>query len=241
MKDYKITTAQNVVITQNLAGVWQRILAVLFDTLFLTIFYYLIFWFISFIHFDKQLSAWSFIAVLTLPYFLYYPLLQYWMNGQTIGKLLMHIRIVKTDNSHPKLGDLLIRWVMRLFEINLIPGLGLIILLFSDKNQRLGDIVAKTIVVQDTPKINLNHTIFEDLAQDYQPFFTEVVKLKPQDIQMIKTVLTEAKKHPNKRQLIKNLSQKIQTLLQINKPANISNEAFVNTILKDYNYFAGKL
>jgi hypothetical protein len=130
---------------------------------------------------------------------------------------------------------------MRLFEINLIPGLGLIILLFSDKNQRLGDIVAKTIVVQDTPKINLNHTIFENISQDHQPFFTEVVKLKPQDIQMIKTVLIEAKIHPNKRQLMKNLSQKIQTLLQVNKPDDLSNETFIKTVLKDYNYFAGKL
>ncbi len=239
MSDFQIRTAQNVLISQNLAGVGQRFVAVILDLLFLSLFYYFVIYLINYAKFDKLLSGWSFVAVLTLPYFLYYPLLQYWNNGQTVGKQLMKIRIVKSDNSHPKLGDFLIRWVLRLFEINVIPGLGLIVMLFSDKNQRLGDMVAGTVVVTEQKKQQLNHSIFEELEQTYQPVFESAANLKESDVQLIKSVLVEAKKR-GKKDILRKLSGKVEILLQIQRPKNMPYDQFVKTVLRDYNYFAGK-
>ncbi len=239
MSDFQIKTAQNVLISQNLAGVGQRIMAVLLDLFFLSLFYYFVIYLINYAKFDKLLSGWSFVAILTLPYFLYYPLLQYWNNGQTLGKQLINIRIVKQDNSHPRLGDFLIRWVFRIFEINMIPGLGLIVMLFSDKNQRLGDMVAGTVVVTEQKKSRLNHSIFEELNQTYQPVFTQASTLKETEVQIIKSVLVEAKKL-QKKDLLRKLSYKIELLLQIKRPKNMSYIWFIETVLKDYNYYAGK-
>jgi len=239
MGKINIQTAQNITIKQNLAGIGQRILAVLIDMFFLVLFYYLIFYIFSLTNFKKNLSAWSFFAIMMLPYLLYYPLFQYWNNGQTLGKQLVKIRIVKDDNSHPRLGDFLIRWILRLFEVNMIPGLGLLVILFSDKNQRLGDIVAKTVVVSEKKKLTLDHSIFEEIEQVYQPVYKQVIILKDTDVQIIKSVFIEAKKN-NNRQLLIELIAKLEKLLSIEKPKNMSDKQFIDTILKDYNYFSGQ-
>ena len=239
MRKIDITTAQNIKIEQHLAGAKQRFLAVLLDTLFLIIFYYLIFYLFSLANFDKIFSGWSFVSVLMLPYFLYYPLLQYWNNGQTLGKQLMKIRIVKTDNTHPRLGDFLIRWVIRLFEVNAIPGLALVTMLFSDNNQRLGDMAAGTVVVSEKKKTSLSHSIFEELEEMYKPVFLQVQQLKDRDVQLIKTVVNEEKKRPD-RMVLKRLSQQIEKLLAMEKPHNMSYKQFINQVIKDYNYFSRK-
>jgi len=239
MRKIDITTAQNIKIEQQLAGVKQRFLAAWIDAIFLIIFYYLVIYLLSLAKFDQLFSGWSFVSVLMLPYFLYYPLLQYWNNGQTLGKQLMKIRIVKTDNAHPRLGDFLIRWVIRLFEVGMLPGLALIVMLFSDKNQRLGDLAAGTVVVSEKKKTSLNHGIFEEIAEVYQPVFLQAKQLKERDVQLIKSVLVEEQKHPD-RTVLKRLTQRIEKLLAMEKPQNMSYKQFINQVLKDYNYFAGK-
>ncbi len=239
MGEFQIRTAQNIGIKQNLAGVGQRLAAFILDMLFLALFYYFVFYLLSLTNFYNNLSTWTFVSVLMLPYFLYYPLLQYWNNGQSLGKQLVKIRIVKTDNSHPKLGDFLIRWIFRLFEVNTIPGLALIVMLFTDKTQRLGDLVAKTVVVAEKQKTKLGQSVFQEIEQAYTPVFSQVANLSDRDARLIKSVITEAQKN-KKYKILKTLTGRIETLLDVTKPENMSHKQFVETILKDYNYFSGK-
>ncbi len=239
MSDFQIRTAQNVGITQNLAGIGQRLAAFLIDILFLTIFYYFVFYLLSFIEYNKYINSWAFVSVLMLPYFLYYPLIQYWNNGQSLGKQIVKIRIVKKDNSHPRLGDFLIRWIFRLFEINLLPGLGLIVMLFSDKAQRLGDLAAKTVVIAEQHKTKLSQSIFEELEQTYSPVFSQAANLDEKSVQLIKEVKQSAGKHDNSA-IIKSLVTRIEHVLNITKPENMTYHQFIDTIVKDYNYYAGQ-
>jgi len=239
MGEFNIKTAQNITINQNLAGVGQRIAAYLIDTIVLISFYILIIYLLSLGKFDKIFTSWAFVSVLALPYILYYPILQYWNNGQTIGKQLVKIRIVKIDNTHPGIGDFLIRWVIRLFEINMIPGLGLIVMLMNEKKQRLGDLAAKTVVISEEKKIALDHSIFEELEQTYQPTYPQVTRLKDSDVQMIKSVFTSVKEN-GKRDILSKLTRKIEDLLEIKKPTDMSHKRFIETIIKDYNYYTGK-
>ena len=239
MSEFQIRTAQNVEIKQNLAGIRQRIAAFFIDLLFLIIFYYFILYLLSFTDLEKYVSAWAFVSILMLPYFLYYPLIQYWNNGQSLGKQLLKIRIVKKDNTHPRLGDFLIRWIFRLFEINLLPGLGLIVMLFSDKLQRLGDLAANTVVDSEKQKTKLSQSIFEEIEQDYTPVFPQAANFEEKDIQLIKEIRQEAKKQNNFK-VIKALITQIEQTLDIKKPEDISNREFIDTIIKDYNYYAGR-
>jgi len=239
MENFNIQTAQNITIQQNLAGISKRILAVVLDMIFLFLFYYFLFFLFEKTGLLDKVSSWAFFSVLMLPYFLYYPLLQYWNNGQTLGKQLMKIRVVKIDNSHPEIGDFLIRWVLRLFEVNFIPGLAIIVMLFNDKRQRLGDIAAKTTVISEDKKQQISHSIFEELDEDYRPVFSQVVRFNDRDIELIKNLMLEAQETGNNKTL-KKISKKIQSLLNIEQPEEMTSLQFIKTILKDYNYYSIK-
>lgn len=67
-------------------------------------------------------------------------------NGQTMMMARRNMRIVKLDGSPVSRGDLALRWLLYL----VIDGgiIGLIVVAASEKNQRLGDMAAKTVVVQ---------------------------------------------------------------------------------------------
>lgn len=69
------------------------------------------------------------------------------LTGKTIGKRILKIKVLKKDSSESTLGSSIIR---HLFDaIDMIFGIGLIIAVSGKKKQRIGDLVAKTIVVKD--------------------------------------------------------------------------------------------
>jgi uncharacterized RDD family membrane protein YckC len=83
--------------------------------------------------------------------FLYFTILE-GRNGQTVGKMLVKIKVVKqTDNSSISYGEAAVRTILRI--IDLIPFifvpylLAAVLIWSSEKKQRLGDRVAHTVVV----------------------------------------------------------------------------------------------
>ena len=68
--------------------------------------------------------------------------------GQTLGKMALGIKVVREDGGRAGIREALLRTLLRI-----VDGIGtylvaLIVALVSDKNQRLGDMVAKTLVVR---------------------------------------------------------------------------------------------
>lgn len=79
--------------------------------------------------------------------FAYFVILE-WKLGGTLGKLMMGIRVVKITGEPLSFKDSLIRNVMRIIDI--LPFLyvvGVITIWCSKKKQRVGDMLAKTVVV----------------------------------------------------------------------------------------------
>jgi len=98
------------------------------------------------IPFKDQLSG----AVSLLVFLLYFILLE-GAYGQTVGKMAVKIKVVREDGTKIDYTDAVVRNVLRL--IDLIPYfipylLGAILIWSSDKQQRLGDRVAHTVVVK---------------------------------------------------------------------------------------------
>lgn len=84
-------------------------------------------------------------ALLWLVYFTYFE----GTSGQTIGKKLTHIKVVKEDGSTCDLGSALVRNFLRIVDhLPFLYILGIILIAATDKRQRLGDMLAKTIVVK---------------------------------------------------------------------------------------------
>jgi len=75
----------------------------------------------------------------------------YW-DGQTVGKRAVSIRVVKEDGSRIGYAESVIRNLLEIVEGLFYYVPALIIILASDRNQRLGDHAASTIVVEDDPQ-----------------------------------------------------------------------------------------
>jgi uncharacterized RDD family membrane protein YckC len=79
---------------------------------------------------------------------LYYILLEGYL-GQTVGKMLLGIKVVREDNGEvPGLGGATIRTLLRIVDGIFSYLVAFIAVLISGKNQRLGDMAAHTLVVR---------------------------------------------------------------------------------------------
>ena len=79
---------------------------------------------------------------------LYYILLEGYL-GQTVGKMLLGIEVVREDTGEvPGLGGATIRTLLRIVDGLFSYLVAFISVLISGKNQRLGDMAAHTLVVR---------------------------------------------------------------------------------------------
>lgn len=80
---------------------------------------------------------------------LYYPVME-GLLGATIGKFAVGIRVVNYEGQRPGIWKALVRTFLRLVEVNplLLGGIPAgVIAMISRRKQRLGDMVARTLVV----------------------------------------------------------------------------------------------
>lgn len=194
--------------------------------------------------FLNQLDTWSVMAVIiviTLPVHIYTLVCESLMEGQTFGKKIVKIKVVKIDGFQAGFGDYLIRWFFRLIDI--IPFLGVvgfISMLASKKNQRLGGIASGTAVINLKNTVTISHTILENLSENYVPFFPQVIALTDNDVRIIKENYQKAL-IGNDRQIISKLSNRIKEILKLESvPNQFSERQFIGVIIKDYNFYTGK-
>lgn len=80
--------------------------------------------------------------------FAYYILLEGFL-GQTLGKMLLGIKVVREDTGEvPGLGAATIRTLLRIIDSLFFYLVAFIAVLASQQNKRLGDMVAHTLVVR---------------------------------------------------------------------------------------------
>lgn len=240
MSELSINTTQNVKINFKAASVGERIGAYLLD-LIIKIAYLIVIGLVFFywLRFDKlidTLDEWSIRAVfivIFLPIFLYTITLESIFEGQTIGKKLTKIKVVKIDGYQASFGDYLIRWFFRLLDSGII---GLITVISSKKSQRLGDMVAGTSVITLKNKINISHTILEEIGEAYVPTYPLVIKLSDNDMRIIKETFQRAEAK-NDYEIIYKLVSKIENVTGIKNQSTGNPTDFIRTVLKDYNFY----
>ena len=87
------------------------------------------------------------IVLAILLWFLYYTLLE-GMWGQTLGKYLVKIKVVKEDGAPIGYGDAAVRTILRIIDGLFSYLVGALLIWSSDNKQRLGDRLAHTVVIQ---------------------------------------------------------------------------------------------
>ncbi len=242
MNQLSITTTQNVNINFTAASVGSRILGQLLDIMVIIAYAVVMYYIIDLTGLGDNfvnLDGWSVGAILILlfsPAIFYTLLFESLWEGQTIGKKIMKMKVIKIDGYQAGFGDYLIRWLFRLIEVLIGNGvIGLLAIIFNIRNQRMGDMAAGTAVISLKNNININQTILEDLNNDYVPTYPLVIKLSDNDARIIKETFEVAIKARDYQTLIK-LKEKIITVTGIKNQSG-NDQDFIRTLLKDYNYY----
>ncbi|MFT5847983.1 MAG: putative RDD family membrane protein YckC [Psychroserpens sp.] len=243
MVELQINTTQNVNINFIAASVGERILAYIIDLVikiaYAVVTYQIVFNFFNINAFIDDMDDWSRISIIVsfyLPVVFYSLLFETFLDGQTIGKRIMKIKVVKIDGYQASLADYLVRWFFRIIDLNMMSGIiALIAIVTSKKSQRLGDMTAGTSVITLKNNVNISHTILEELEDSYVPTYSNVIKLSDNDVRIIKETFVRAKAARDYETLVK-LRTKIIQVVEI-KDFNGSDMEFVDTILKDYNFY----
>lgn len=234
----KINTTQNVLISYRPAGVGDRVLASLLDSLFMIGYTLIIFFIFSFGHFFRDFNDTS-LAILSvfvmLPLFLYHLLLEQFNNGQSFGKKIMKIKVVKLDGTQPSFGAYLLRWILRVIDTLLFNGfIALITVALSDKSQRLGDMAAGTTVVSLKQKVSLKDTILHKTKPDYKIVFNEVSKLSDKDMGIIKEVFDYCTSNDDDAGM-KRLAEKVKYKMGVT--STLKDNQFIKVVLMDYSQY----
>lgn len=241
MNQVAINTTQNVNISFGLASLGERILAYIIDELIkIAFFIFILYLFFGVININRFVDDdWSMIALVSiamLPAMLYSLILETIFEGQTVGKRVMKIKVVKIDGYQASFGDYLTRWSMRIVDIYTNTAIvGGVSIIMSKNAQRIGDIAAGTAVITLKNKFTIQSTILEEIGDAYQPIYPMVVKLSDNDMRIIKDSFDKAFQKKDV-ETIKKLRVKIE---QVTKMKNISGNDidFIRTVLKDYNYY----
>lgn len=133
------------------ASVFRRFFAFVVDLFALFMLFGFIF--LASLNSNEYYKAVFLLVVSLIIAFLYFIYFEGPSSGCTLGKYIFSIRVVDQENfKNISYKNSIIRNILRIVDFfpYFIPGLvGLITILVSKKNQRIGDIAAKTIVIQE--------------------------------------------------------------------------------------------
>lgn len=240
MEQVRIRTAQNVDIAFEAAGLGDRLIAALFDYLILAAYVVGAFIVVGATGFEST----ALMIVLLLPYLAYFLVCEVFLDGQSVGKRVRGIKVMRLDGERPSLGGYLLRWLLRPIDISLTSGLiGVVCILVTERGQRLGDLAAGTTVVKLRPDVSVtSDTLFRRLDDDYVPTFPEARALSRNDVATAKDVLDAFRADGYARhtrvmgeQLKAALSKKMGVTSELPPPR------FLNAVVDDYNHVEGRV
>lgn len=245
MHTVKVQTSQNIEINYEVASVGDRVLAALIDAGILFAYFVVVATVLYVL--DAQLGinddGLSVIATGLYVIMLFYDLLcETFMNGQSFGKKVMKIKVVKLDGTQPSIGSYFLRWMLRLVDIWLFtPAVAILAILVNGKGQRIGDIAANTTVVKLAEQVRLSDTIFEAVDNVHTVTYTEVSRLTESDIEIIKEVLKTAKEAGP--EVARKLQEKTREVLEqkLGVKTGQSTKDFLETLVKDFNAYHGRV
>ena len=242
MAQTSIITGQYVCIRQSAATVVQRFFAWVIDATIITILTPILFGvMVAFGSAGLYSETVAIImSVLFLLLILCYPLyMEILLDGQTIGKSIMGIRVLCLDGSTPSKSAYMLRWL--LYGVDFFcMGIGLAAIIFSKNSQRIGDLAAGTTVVKTIRgkrPIILNS--FSFAQKGYVPNYPEAASLSMRQASVIGQALFNSN-DVRRWQQLQQLSQKVEEYLGI-RAKEPSAEHFLLSVYNDFQYYAMKM
>jgi len=125
----------------------------------------------------------------------YFNFFEWFWNGQTPGKRLLHLRVIKVDGTPVSLIDVLLRNLSRPIDTFGPMGLiGLLMIFVRRDAQRLGDLMARTLVIHETP---IDWSVFDAIEAASAPSAhgpAPSVRLSPAQWELLQRYLSRREK-----------------------------------------------
>lgn len=240
MEHVQIQTPQNVGIRFEVAGLGDRVVAALIDYLLLAAYLVAAVLVVASLGLIDSLAAMSLVAV---PYLLYFLVCEVFFDGQSIGKRLLRLKVIRLDGDQPTVGNYLLRWLLRPIDIGLSTGLiALVSILVTRHGQRLGDLAAGTTVMKRRQQTRLGDTLYARLESDHTPTFPEAEGLTDPDVETAKEVLhtlTTQSRSITTRDL--GLEMKAALEKKMGVSSDLAPVPFLRAVIDDYNHLAGRV
>jgi hypothetical protein len=164
------------------------------------------------------------------------------------------------QGGEPSISQYLIRWLFRIidFPIFIIFAIifmtlegtnlnstywlmfpwafaGLLCVILTSKSQRIGDLVAGTILIDLRNRMSWQDTVFTEVESTYQPRYPQVMQLSDRDINTLKSIIEQVRRK-NDYSLAMKIADRIKSKLRMD--SNQDSLEFLQTLLKDYNYYS---
>jgi uncharacterized RDD family membrane protein YckC len=251
-KQIKLITPESIELEFTLAGIGSRALALLVDYHVLGVGLVLLWTLLGI--FINQLEAYldqlqinysSFgpwilaIALLTsfIVYTGYFVFFEVIWQGQTFGKRLVKIRVIRDDGKPVGLAQSTLRALLRPIDDTLF--LGAFLIFFSRREKRLGDMVAGTLVVQvagsEKKKLDIS-AVAENLAAQL-PTIVDLTQLLPDDFAVIREYLQRRPfmSQSARRELSLKLAREIRSIIKLEEiPQGLNSDEFLEAVYLAY-------
>lgn len=222
-------------IQYSLASVWERGIALLIDLIVMGI-VYLFLWGLQNLLFPSSFELMLYFIL--FPFVLFYSLaFEQLNNGQSLGKKILNIRVIRMDGKRTFFLDYLMRWMFRCLDIySSFGGIAILSVVSSNYNQRVGDLLANTVVVNigKIERLRLENLLKLNKLGEYKVTYPQVIKMPEEAMIIVKETLGKHKKFNNSahNNALELLVQKLEAELNVKAPSD--NELFLKTLLKDY-------
>ncbi len=266
-QEYTIDTPENVTFGYDIAGIGSRFIGALLDTLILAVALVvlnlviglILAWSVGperlFAENDEQIGwiGGLIIALYALVNFLifwgYYIVFELLWNGQTPGKRVAKVRVVRLDGNPAGFMEIVVRNLVRV--VDFLPsayGIGLLTMFFNQQARRLGDFAAGTLVVKERADIQLEtlgrptpmaQTSAPELttpaAEALLQQFPTVRRLAAADIALIHDALNRYAASKVDRELLGRLATAIAAKLEAPTPVQ-DPVKFLNDVVEAYRH-----
>ncbi|MBU6996255.1 MAG: RDD family protein [Theionarchaea archaeon] len=245
MEDFTLSTSENVPVYYDIATAGSRCVAFLVDYsiillasmgLIVTVDLLRQFGFTSF---SSYAIALIYVVVGTLTWG-YFVISELALNGSSIGKRMIGLRVIKEDATPIDLVDSLTRNFVR--YIDLWPGtclVGFVVMMLNAKSKRLGDYAAGTIVVRTRAvgldKLELGESSYDDTVSR-SPYLNQITS---EEYQLMRDFLFRYEKIPFSKayEIATKITSGIAEKLHIEPPRGIENcILFLKSCIKYYRH-----
>lgn len=241
-----LQTPESVELEFILAGIGNRSLALLIDyvVLGLILIGFLVVWGIFSIQLlnlaNTSLDQWLLAIALLVSFLIYvgyFVFFETLWQGQTPGKRYTKIRVIQETGQLIGLSQATLRALLRGVDDLFFVGAFLIIL--SQREKRLGDWVAGTIVIQEEPVASTTFAISEPAQQlaEQLPQMANLSQLLPDDFAVIREYLQRRKVMEPRAQakLSLQLARQVKAVIGLEEqPSNISPDTFLEAVYLAY-------